>query len=123
MCNSHPPVDLRHRAGLATVSSTYRWCLWTYLDEPGELVADQAVAVAGSGAQRVAVEDGDAAAAVADQPGALQHGGVERDGGAADTQHLGEELLGEEELVSTDSVMGLGEPAGAAFLGGVQPVA
>jgi hypothetical protein len=41
---------------------------------------------AGGGVQAVAVHDGDAAAAVADQSGALQNAGADRDGGPADAE-------------------------------------
>src|SRR5215208_3856334 len=87
-----------------------------------ELVADGEVALARGCLQAVAVHDGDAAAAVADESGLLEGTGALGDRGAADAEHLGEEVLGDLEAVGADPVIGLRQPSRGAFLGGVQPV-
>src|SRR5215207_1059659 len=87
-----------------------------------EFVADGEVALAGGCLQAVAVHDGDAAAAVADESGLLEGTGAVGDRGAADAEHLGEEVLGDLEAVRADPVMGLCQPSRGALLGGVQPV-
>src|SRR5215207_312837 len=88
-----------------------------------ELVADGEVALACGCLQVVAVHDGDAAPAVADQSGLLEATGALRDRGPADAEHLGKEVLGYLEVVAADPVMGLRQPPRRAFLGGVQLVA
>jgi hypothetical protein len=65
------------------------------------------VAVARGPAQACAVQDRDAAPAVADQSGSLEDTGAHRDRGAADAEHLGKELLGYLNAVGADPVMGL----------------
>ena len=84
---------------------------------------EQAVALAGARPQAMTVEDGDDAAAVADQAGALQAARCRRYAGALHAQHHGEELLGQQELVGLHAVVRHQHPAAAALLQGMEVVA
>jgi hypothetical protein len=60
---------------------------------------------------------------ITDDLGALQHAGDLGYRGPPHPEHLGEELLGEGELVQADTIVGQKHPAGATLLDGVKSVA
>ena len=88
-----------------------------------EVVADDAVALAGFPEESVAIEDLDFAAVVEDDAVLLVDLGGEADGGSADAQHVAEELLGEGDGVGAEAVVGEEEPAGKALADAVFGVA
>src|SRR2546422_11673590 len=85
-------------------------------EQPVEFGAGDAVALAGGVLQAVSVDDGHAASGVADKPGLLEDPGGHGYGGSPDSEHLGEEFLGEGEFVAADAVVGEEHPAAASFL-------
>src|SRR4051812_22933853 len=95
---------LRHRvAGRAAPVSWYE----RLLVHP----ADVAVAAAGRVFQSRAIQHLDAAAAVADEATLLQERGRLVHGGAPLSEHFGEEVLGQLELVAVHPVVRLQQPA------------
>src|SRR3989442_1637009 len=92
-------------------------------EQPVEFGADDAVALAGGVLEAVSVDDGHSASEVADESGLLEDPGGDGYGGPADSEHLGQEFLGEGEFVAAHPVVGEEHPAAAPFLDGVQPVA
>src|SRR3954470_16823526 len=81
------------------------------------------VAVARDPLQSGPVDDGEGAAAVADQSLLLQSGGDFGDGGTANAEHLGHELLLEGKILTVDSVVAHEQPPRGALLGVVQAIA
>ena len=89
----------------------------------GNLVVQDLVALAASFQEPGPVEDADGAAPVLDQPILLQLGGRHRNGRPADPQHVGQEFLGQGDLIAFDEVFGLQEPARQAAFERMQGVA
>ena len=89
----------------------------------GELGLDHAVALARRRLQPGAVENGDVAAGVADQARLLEVMRGRGDALTAHPQHVGDELLGHQQLVRGPAVVGQQEPAAEALLDRVQAVA
>ena len=77
----------------ATVQSRIR------SDEPVEHLSQDPITRTRRALEPTAIGDGDPAPAEPDEAGLLQDAGHNRHGRAANAQHLGQELLGEGELV------------------------
>ena len=88
-----------------------------------QLLRDHFVAFAGSGFEPLAIEDGQPAPVVGNQPALLEFARHGRHGRAAHAEHLGQELLGKLELVSPHPVVAHQQPAAHAFLDRVRVVA
>src|SRR6266508_3657003 len=80
-------------------------------EQPIELGFDDLIAFAACRFQSLTVEDRDVAADVADQPGLLQAPGRLGDTLAASSQHVGDELLGEQQFRRLHPVVGEQQPA------------
>lgn len=88
-----------------------------------ELRANLGVALARRRLETSAIEDRDVTAVVTDVAGVLQLAGDVGDGGAAHGEHLRKELVGQEEVVTADAVVGHQQPARAALLSRMSTVA
>src|SRR5262249_24406253 len=88
------------------------------VDLPGDLIT-----LTGGVLEALPIDDGDPAPAELDKTGLLQDSGGHRHGRSPDPQHVGQELVGHRELVGAYAVLREQEPAGAALLDGVEPVA
>src|SRR6266516_5725673 len=86
-------------------------------------VEDGLVALAGGRLQPRPVQDGDLAPPVLDESRSLQHPGRNGHRGAPHRQHVGQELLGQHELVRTGPVVGLEQPPGTPLPDRMRPVA
>jgi hypothetical protein len=67
------------------------------VQQPLVLGVDDSIAVAGGGLEALAVNNGNAAASVVDQPGLLQHSGGDGDGRPMHAEHLREKFMRERE--------------------------
>ena len=84
---------------------------------------DDPVALACGRLQARPVEDGNAAPAVADEPGLLEDASDGVDARPAHAQHLREEFLGQRKCIRRHAVVGHEQPAGAPLLDCVKAVA
>src|ERR671935_2679314 len=82
-------------------------------DQAGVLRVDDPVTLARGTFEPRPVENGDDATAVANQARLLELAGHRADTGPAHAKHVGEELLGEGELVRVHSIVGQQQPASA----------
>src|SRR5580765_5500865 len=81
-----------------------RSCSTIDRQQPIELFLHDRIALAGARLEATAIEHSDTSAAVLDQAGALQVAGSFRDTLAAYAQHVGDQLLRHDELISHQSV-------------------
>jgi hypothetical protein len=81
------------------------------------------VALTGGRLQAAPVDDSDPAPAVGDKPGPLECPRSETDRLATDAEHLGQELVGEREVVPPDSIVRHQQPAAGSLLERVQRIA
>jgi hypothetical protein len=91
--------------------------------EGGELRLDDAATGAGDLGEGGTVQQVHVPAVVLDEPVGLQLARDLGDGRAADTEHLGQEVLGEQEPVAADPVAGGEQPARRTLFGAVGLVA
>lgn len=91
--------------------------------EPSVVSLHGGVAFAGGALEALSVDDLDHAASGADQAGLLQTSANDRHGGALDAQHLGQGLLGQGNATFARAVVSGQEPAGAAFIDGMERIA
>jgi hypothetical protein len=92
-------------------------------EQPIKLGFDDLIAFAACRFQSLTVEDSDVAADVADQPGLLQAPGRLGDTLAASSQHVGDELLGEQQFRRPYPVVCEQQPAAESLLYRVKAVA
>src|SRR3712207_1041782 len=96
--------------------------LGTLPEQAVKLPFDDAIALACDGFETRTVENRYPPAGIADEPGLPEPTGRRTHAGSADAHHLGEELLGQKELVRPDPVMRLKQRAGTPLLGRMYPV-
>jgi hypothetical protein len=87
------------------------------------VVPDNRVAFTRDIFDRRAIQELDVTAAIADEAGALQQTGRERDGGAPHSQHLAEKLLRQRDDIAVDAIMRLQQPTAKPGLEGMQRIA
>ena len=92
-------------------------------EQPIKLGFDDLITFAACRLQSLTVEDCDVAADVANQPGLLQASGRLGDALAASSQHVGDELLGEQQFHRPHPVVGEQQPAAESLLDRVKAVA
>jgi hypothetical protein len=88
-----------------------------------EALAHDAIAAADGSFEARAVRDRDDAAALVNQPGALQGADDQADGGTLHAQHRGQVLMGERQGIPASAVVQGQNPAAAARLHAVHGVA
>src|ERR1700733_10570294 len=92
-------------------------------DEPVGQRLDRPIALAGAFLQSLEIEHADVSALVSDEAGLLQGIGHDRYAGAAHPEHLGDEFLGEREIVAADQVAAAQEPTRETRLDRVDGIA
>src|SRR5688572_18615411 len=92
-------------------------------EQPVELGFDDLITFAACRLQSLTVEDRDVAADVTNQPGLLQAPGRLGDALAASSQHVGDELLGEQQFHRPYPVVCEQQPAAESLLDRVKAVA
>lgn len=88
--------------------------VWPPADQAFEMIIDGLVAFAAGVAQRLHIEDMDAAAAVIDEPGLLQLPRHDRDAAALHAEHLRQKLLRERKGVAHEQVAASASANGTA---------
>ena len=81
------------------------------------------VALASGRFEACAIGDRDLTATVMDQPGAMEFSEGRRDPGAPNAEHRRHEFVRHRHVIRSDAVAGHQQPAGAALLDRVEPVA
>src|ERR1051325_7793115 len=117
------PATLPWRRGNRVPRGTTRRSHRRAGEQAVEVAPQRVVALAGARLEAGAVGDLDAAALVADEPGARQLAGGHGDARTAHAEHLGEELLREVEFARADAVLGHQEPAAHPLLHAVHVIA
>ena len=92
-------------------------------EQPIKLGFDDLITFAACRLQSLTVEDRDVAADVANQPSLLQVTGCLRDTLAAPSQHVGDELLGEQQFRRPHPVVSEQQPAAESLLDRMKAVA
>src|SRR5664279_1073413 len=111
----HPAHDLRYGSS-ATSNALERL-------EPARLGGDDVDAGTRPRKQSIAIGDADLPTGVTDQPRVLELAHRDREGRTLDTDHLGQELLGDLEWRLVDTLVHLKEPARRPLIEPVDPVA
>ena len=112
-----------YRIRIAAVQGTWRGArALSGVDDLVQLLPQGRVALAASGFEAIAIDDGDAPSVICDQTRRLEQLSRESDGPTPRAEHLPEDVVGDRERVRRDPIMGHEQPTAEPLLGDVEAI-